>query len=150
MAVKTLFDHLNAVSKEQKPGYWQTLSEADKRNWSNYMILRFLSMERDFVELIAELQPIVQELKPEYLYKVLIEAIPKGRYYFRYIKGKGEDKYEKWVVELVSKHYEVSKSEGEEYVHILYQSKDGRVHLKTLLEMYGTETKAINKLKLEV
>jgi hypothetical protein len=150
MATKTLFDHLNAVSKDQKVDYWKTLSDGDRKTWSNFMILRFLSMHQDFIELIAELQPIVQELKPEYLYAVLIEAIPKGKYYFRYIKGKNEDKYEKWVVSIVSKHYEVSMDEATEYVHILYHSKGGKVHLKELLESYGSETKEIKKLKLVI
>lgn len=107
-------------------------------------------MNQDFIELIADLQPLIQELKPEYLYKVLIEVIPKGKYYFKYIKGKNEDKYEKWVVSLVSKYYEVSMDEATEYVHILYQSKEGKVHLKGLLESYGSDTKDINKLKLGV
>jgi hypothetical protein len=150
VATKTLFDHINAVSKDQKVDYWKTLSDGDKKTWSNFMILRFLSMNQDFIELIADLQPLIQELKPEYLYKVLIEVIPKGKYYFKYIKGKNEDKYEKWVVSLVSKYYEVSMDEATEYVHILYQSKEGKVHLKGLLESYGSETKEINKLKLGV
>ena len=150
MATKTLFDHLNAVSKDQKVDYWKTLSDGDKKTWSNFMILRFLSMHQDFIELIADLQPIVQELKPEYLYAVLIEAIPKGKYYFRYIKGKNSDKYEKWVVKLVSKYYEVSESEGDEYTHILYHSKEGKVYLKELLESYGSDPKEIKKLKLVI
>jgi hypothetical protein len=150
VATKTLFDHINAVSKEQKADYWKTLSDGDRKTWSNFMILRFLSMNRDFIELIADLQPLIQELKPEYLYKVLIEVIPKGKYYFKYIKGKNEDKYEKWVVSLVSKYYEVSMDEATEYVHILYQSKEGKVHLKGLLESYGSEPKEITKLKLGV
>ena len=50
---KTLFDHLNAISKDQKPDYFKDLSEEDKKTWSNYMIHRFLSMNYDFVDLIA-------------------------------------------------------------------------------------------------
>ena len=51
---KTLFDHLNAISKDQKPDYFRDLSEEDKKTWSNYMIHRFLSMNYDFVDLIAQ------------------------------------------------------------------------------------------------
>ena len=82
---KTLFDHLNAISKDQKPDYFRDLSEEDKKTWSNYMIHRFLSMNYDFVDLIAQVQPLTQTMEPEIFYKLLIGLIPSGRYYFRYI-----------------------------------------------------------------
>ena len=55
---KSLFDHIKAITNEQNPKYFDTLDESDMKSWSNYMIHRFLSMNNDWIDLIAELQPV--------------------------------------------------------------------------------------------
>ena len=147
---KSLFDHINAICKDQNKKYWDTLDESDKKTWSNYMVFRFLSMNPDFTPIVAQLQPILQEVPPKALYLALIDIIPKGRYFLKYIKPKSADKYEEWLVELVSKYYEVSKLQAEDYLKILYESRGGREKVKELCETYGIETKQITKLKLNV
>jgi len=147
---KSLFDHINAICKDQNKKYWDTLDESDKKTWSNYMVFRFLSMNPDFTPIVAQLQPILQEVPPKALYLALIDIIPKGRYFLKYIKPKSADKYEEWLVELVSKHYEVSKLQAEDYLEILYESRGGREKVKELCEAYGVDVKQITKLKLNV
>jgi hypothetical protein len=147
---KTLFDHIKAITTEQNPKYWDTLDDADKRTWSNYMIHRFLSMNADWVQFLSEIQPYTQTLEPKMLYLALIGIIPKGKYYLRYVKGKKDDIYEKWLVELVSKDYQCPKKQSEEYLEILYATKEGREHIKYICEKYGVDTKEITKLKLKV
>jgi len=147
---KSLFDHINAICKDQNKKYWDTLDESDKKTWSNYMVFRFLSMNPDFVPVVAQIQPILQEVPPKALYLALIDIIPKGRYFLKYIKPKSADKYEEWLIELVSKYYEVSKLEAEDYLKILYETRNGREKVKELCENYGVETKQITKLKLNV
>lgn len=149
MAV-TLFEHINAITKDQDKKYWDKLDESDRKSWSNYMVLRFLSMNPDFLPLISQVQPVLQEVPPKALYLALIDLIPKGRYYLKYMKPKGEDKYESWLIELVSKHYEVSKLQSEDYLKILYNSRSGRERIKELCEIYGIESKQITKLKLNI
>ena len=114
------------------------------------MVFRFLSMNPDFTPIVAQLQPILQEVPPKALYLALIDIIPKGRYFLKYIKPKTADKYEDWLIELVSKYYEVSKLEAEDYLKILYETRNGREKVKELCENYGVETKQITKLKLNV
>lgn len=147
---KTLFDHINSITKDQDKKYWDKLEESDRKTWSNFMVLRFLSMNPDFLPLISQVQPVLQEVPPKALYLALIDLIPKGRYYLKYMKPKGEDKYENWLVELISKHYQVSKLESEDYLKILYNTRNGRERVKELCEIYGVETKQITKLKLNV
>jgi len=149
MAGKTLFDHIKQITDTQNPKYWDTLDESEKKTFSNYMILRFLSMKYEWVELIGELQPYLQELPPKTLYLTLIDLIPKSRTFLKYIKPvKGED-YENWLIELVGKYYEVSLLEAEEYVGILYAIKDGHSKIKEIAEMHGIDEKVIKKLKLK-
>jgi hypothetical protein len=147
---KTLFDHIKAITSDQNPKYWDTLEEEDKKTWSNFMIHRFLSMNSEWIDLLSEIQPLTQTLEPKQLYLVMIGLLPKGKYYLKYVKGKGVGKYEKWLVDLIKQDYQCSSNQAEEYVEILYSTKEGREHIKYTCERYGIEKKLITKLKLKV
>ena len=147
---KSLFDHINAITQDKDPKYWDKLEESDRKTWSTYMILRFLSMKPEWIELIADVQPYLQEAPPKAVYLSLIGLIPKTRAFLKYMKPASADKYEDWVIEMVGKYYEVSKLEAEDYVHILYQTTAGKIHIKEIAEAYGTDPKQITKLKLKV
>ena len=120
MANKTLFDHIKAITSEQNPNYWETLEDADKKTWSNYMIHRFLSMNPDWIQVLSEIQPYTQVLEPKQLYLALIGLLPNGKYYLKYTKGKNDVKYEKWLVEIIVKEFMCSTKEAEEYLEIFY------------------------------
>ena len=147
---KSLFDHIKAITSEQNPNYWETLSNADKKTWSNYMIHRFLSMNPEWIEILSEIQPYTQVLEPKQLYLSLIGLLPKGRYYLKYIKGKKENKYESWVVDLLKEDYQCSIKQAEDYLEILYSTREGRENIKYICEKYGIDKKQITKLKLKV
>ena len=147
---KTLFDHIKAVTQFQDPKYWDKLEESDKKTWSNYMIHRFLSMNPDWIEVLSEIQPYTQTLEPKQLYLALIGLIPKGRYFLKYTKGKKDNKYETWLVDLIKQDFICSIKEAEEYCEILYSTREGRENLKYICEKYGIEKKEITKLKLKV
>jgi len=150
MAAKKLFDHLNAITSEQDPKYFDKLSEEDLKSWSNFMINRFLSMKPEWVELIATLLPLTQTLQPKEMYKLYISVIPKGKYFLKYIKGKGENKYEEFLVELIKKEFQCSEKEANEYIEVLYSTREGRENIKYICEKYGTDKKQITKLKLKI
>ncbi len=109
---KTLFDHIKAVTQFQDPKYWDKLEEADKKTWSNYMIHRFLSMNPDWIEVLSEIQPYTQVLEPKQLYLSLIGIIPKGRYFLKYTKGKKENKYESFLVDIIKQDFQCSINEA--------------------------------------
>jgi len=150
MAVKKLFDHINAITSEQDPKYFDKLTEEDLKSWSNFMINRFLSMKPDWVELVATLLPLTQTLQPKEMYKLYISLIPKGKHYLKYIKGKGEDKYEEFLIELMKKDYLCSERQALDYIEVLYASREGREHMKYVCEKYGVDKKQITKLKLKI
>ena len=147
---KSLFDHIKAITSEQDPKYWDTLEESDKKSWSNYMIHRFLSMNSDWIEILSEIQPYTQTLEPKQLYLVMIGLLPKGRHYLKYTKGKNDTKYESWLIDLIKKDFLCSKKEAEDYIEILYSTREGRENIKYICEKYGIEKKQITKLKLKV
>lgn len=147
---KTLFDHLNAICDKKDPKYWDTLDESERKTWSNYMILRFLSMKPEWIELIADIQLYLQEAPPRAMYLCLIGLIPKTRAFLKYMKPASSEKYEDWIIELICKYYNVSKLQAEEYYLILHQTTSGKTHIKEIAEAYGTDPKQITKLKLKV
>lgn len=150
MAAKKLFDHLNAITAEQDPKYFDKLTEEDLKSWSNFMINRFLSMKPEWVELIASLLPLTQILEPKEMYKLYISVLPKGKQYLKYTKGKSEDKYEQFIVDLLKKEYDCSENQAIEYLEVLYSSREGREYLKYVCEKYGVDKKQITKLKLKI
>jgi hypothetical protein len=150
MAAKKLFDHLNAITAEQDPNYFDKLSEEDLKSWSNFMINRFLSMKPEWVELIATLLPLTQTLQPKEMYKLYISIIPKGRQFLKYTKGKSEDKYEEFLIDLIKKEFQCSEKEALEYIEVLYSTREGRENIKYICEKYGTDKKQITKLKLKI
>jgi hypothetical protein len=132
MAVKKLFDHLNAITAEQDPKYFDKLSEEDLKSWSNFMINRFLSMKPEWVELIATLLPLTQTLQPKEMYKLYISVIPKGKYFLKYIKGKGEEKYEQFLIDLIKIDFQCSQKEALEYIEVLYSTREYKIHLRKI------------------
>ena len=150
MAAKKLFDHLNALTAEQDPNYFDKLTEEDIKSWSNFMINRFLSMKPEWVELIASLQPLTQSLNPEQMYKLYINILPKGKQYLKYTKGKADDKYEQFLVELIKKEYDCSERQATEYIEVLYSTREGRENIKYICEKYAIPKKEVTKLKLKI
>lgn len=134
---KTLFDHLNAITRDQDPKYFDNLSEEDKKTWSNYMVHRFLSMNFDFVDIVAEFQPLTQTMEPKLFYLLMIGIIPKGKYYLRYVKGKSEENADEKIVELLQIEYNCSKSTAIDYYNILINIKEGDEYITYLKNKYG-------------
>lgn len=143
----TLFDHLNQITAVQDPKYFSKLKEGDLKTWSNFMIHRFLSMDYELVELIAELQPLTQSLSPEIFYTLLIDFIPKKKRFLKYIKGKNDDKIDQKVVELITIEYSCSKATAIEYYEILQRIDGGASYIEYLKLKYGIVLNEPNKKK---
>lgn len=141
---KGLFDHIDAIYTNQQPNYFDTLSEADKKSYSNYMVNKFLSMNVHQVPYVNELQKYT--LTPELHYAFFSRIIPKGKQFNKYIKKTKDVKYEEWLVNIVVRHYNVSIVEAEEYLQIYY--KQDKAALKALCQAYGVSDKELKKVKL--
>lgn len=140
---KSLFDHINQIYERQTKDYFDTLTDADKRTYSVYMVNRFVSMNMHQLPLVDEIQPY--QLSPEVHYLLLATTLPRGRQFNKYIKPKTEDKYEVWLVELIAKHFSVSQKEATSYLDIYYL-KDIE-ELKNICRGYGIDEKLIKKVK---
>ena len=146
MKTKSLFDHITHITQKQTKNYWDDITDADRKTWSNYMIHRFLSMKMEYVEIVNEFQRY--NLKPKELYKLYTNVLPKKKEWLRYIIGNKVMKHPTWVVEIVTKYHEVSTKEANDYLEIYYSSEQGKAELKSILQKFGTEPKEIKKLNL--
>ena len=127
----TMFDFIDGVTHKKKE--WSKWSDVDQKAFSPYMMNRFLSMRMELTELINEFQTYtIGLLRPQETYKLYHELLPNNKAFAKYIKGKSEDKYEKGLVEQVSEHYQVSKSEAADYVELM-----DKVQCERILSMYG-------------
>lgn len=139
----TIFDHLSYIT--DKKVIWDTLSEADKKAFVPYLINRWLSMNMDFVEIVNELQKYtIGQLSAAETYKLYFDILPKQKQFNKYIKGKKADKFNVELVELISNHFLVSKSEAKDYIEMYIDSNIAE--LKDIIKMYGKSDKEIEKL----
>ncbi len=145
-----LFDHISAVTEYQDPQYWKNISDDDKKTFGNFIIQRYLSMNPDWIEWIADVQPYIQSLPNEYFYRFFIDMIPPKKYYLKYIKGKKANDYEDWIVDLIVKEFGCSTKHANEYLEILYSTREGREQILSICQKYGTDKKLITSLKLKI
>lgn len=146
-----LFDHISAITEHQKEDYFDKLTDDDKKTWSNFIILRYLSMQPNWVDTVSEIQPYVQSLSPKLFYKVFIDILPKGKQYLKYISGRKKvDGHPDWLVELLVKYHQVSEKQALEYLDILYTTRNGMEEVNEICEMYAIPKKQITSLKLKI
>lgn len=134
-----IFDWLKIIPEKRA---WSSFTEEDKKEFNSFMLCKFYSMNRDYIEIINYLQFIPYSDKEKY-YNVLKEFIPSYSY-TQYIKA-SKKTLNKDVLEAISKFYECSLAESEEYIGFL--GKDG---VSEILVKLGTEDKEIKKLVKEI
>ena len=141
MKSKSLFDHLNQITKVQNQQYWDNLTESDKKTWSNYMINRFLSMKMEWTDFVNEIQKL--KLDSYQLYVVYSSILPKGKQYLKYIKKKKDPIYNTQVVQKISEYFEISQSESEDYLKLLSKKQ-----IRELVSKYGYANKELKQMGL--
>ena len=137
---KTIFQHLSGI-KEKKES-WESLSEMDKKSFTPFIINRWLSMNMELLPIINILQKYtIGLLSSRDVYKLYLDFLPKQKTFDKYIKGKKEGKYNKELLEYLSKWYGVSQREVSDYLELL--PKDEVI---TILTKYGLTDKEAKKL----
>jgi len=123
--------------------YYKTPSseftEEDWDKFNSYMVNRFVSMDKNYVELVNYVQTFPYDNK-EQLYNVYKEYLPKKKMFFKYLKSSHKSPPQK-LVEEFTKYYECSISEAESYIKILNPSTQ-----KQILSHMGYDEKEIKNL----
>ena len=136
----TIFDWINQMLVTKK--HWDEFTEDEQKKFSPFIINRWLSMDKDFIEIVNVFQKYaIGTLEPREVYKWYCDILPKGKRFNKYIKGKKYKKYDKELVGIISNHFECSKLQTKEYLELIDKEE-----LKSILEMYGKDKKTIKRL----
>ena len=136
----TIIDWMNQLLVHKK--HWNDFTEIEQKKFSPFIINRWLSMDKEFIEIVNFFQKYsIGTLEPREVYKWYCDVLPKGKRFNKYIKGKKSKKCEDWLMDILVKHFECSKSEINDNIDLI--SKED---LKNILEKYGVESKKIRKI----
>jgi len=136
----TIFDWVNNILVSKK--HWDSFTEDEQKKFSPFIINRFLSMDKDFIEIVNYFQKYsIGTLEPREVYKWYCDMLPKGKRFNKYIKGKKDKKYDSELISLLVDYFECSKLEVKQNLELI-----DKVELKEILEKYGKDKKTIKRL----
>lgn len=135
---KSIFDLLSCIFEHKTK--WEDLSEMDQKQFSPYMINRFISMDPVYIGTVNYLQQYtLNGMSPREVYKLYLDLLPKKKFWSKYIKSKSEsdEKISTRLIEFVSKQEQWSTSETYENLLFVFESTNGVQLIKDYLRMYG-------------
>ena len=135
--MKNIFDWLKAINTTKPPV--ESFNDKDWEVFNSYMIHRFLSMNRDFLEIVNFVQDYPPQEKKA-IYSIYKEYIPKNNKWNKYIKSIVKQP-NKDLVDYIKDYYKCSSKESKEYIYLLDKSNISRI-----LSSIGLEKKEITKL----
>ena len=136
----TIIDWMNQLLVHKK--HWNDFTEDEQKKFSPFIINRWLSMDKDFLEIVNYFQKYsIGTLEPREVYKWYCDMLPRGKRFNKYIKGKKDKKYNTELIDIMVQHFECSKSQVKDYLDLI--AKD---ELIDILEKYGMNEKTIKRL----
>ena len=136
----TIFDWVNQILVHKK--HWNDFTEDEQKKFSPFIINRWLSMDKDFIEIVNYFQKYsIGTLEPREVYKWYCDILPKGKRFNKYIKGKRDKKYDSELISLLTNHFECSKIEVKQHLELI-----DKIELVGILEKYGKDKKTIKRL----
>jgi hypothetical protein len=134
--IKTIFDWVKQISYDKEP--WSSFSNEEQDMFNNFMINKIISMNPNYIELVAEIQE--HQMPKDKLYQFYCQALPKQKFFNKYIKPT-KQQYIKEVLSLLSEYFQISTREVLDYCNILTQQD-----VITILQQLGKEEKEIKNL----
>ena len=136
----TIFDWINQILV--KKTHWNEFTEDEQKKFSPFIINRWLSMDKEFLEIVNFFQKYsIGTLEPREVYKWYCDMLPKGKRFNKYIKGKKDKKYNTELIDIMVMHFECSKLQVKDYLELIHKNE-----LIEILEKYGMNEKTIKRL----
>ena len=136
----TIIDWMNQLLVHKK--HWDDFTEDEQKKFSPFIINRWLSMDKDFLEIVNFFQKYsIGTLESREVYKWYRHMLPKGKRFNKYIKSKKEKKYNGELIDIMVTHFECSKSQVKDYLDLIAKNE-----LIEILEKYGMNEKTIKRL----
>ena len=123
---------------------WDSFSDADKKSFSPFMVIRYLSMSKDFLPLVNHMQNYcIQDMPHKAVYQFWCGILPKKKTYLKYISG-NKRKVNKDLIGYLVDYFEISTKQALDYYDLL--TKDD---LKSILKEYGKSKKEMKSMGLK-
>lgn len=132
-----LFDWLKQINNIKSPS--DTFSDDDWEQFNAYMIHRFVSMDRNLLELANYAQQF-QPTDKKQIYEFYKEYIPSNKRFNKYIKAKSNTPSSE-LLQILATHFESSTREVKDYIKLLDKKT-----IVSILSQRGYEDKQIKKL----
>jgi hypothetical protein len=134
--INSIFDWVKQISYNKEP--WSSFSNEEHDVFSNFMINKIISMNPNYIELVAEIQEY--QIPKQKLYEFYCKTLPKQKFFNKYQKP-SKQQYPKEVINLLSEYFQISSREVLDYCNILTQQD-----IKDILLQLGRDEKEIKKL----
>ena len=135
--MKNIFDWLKEINNKKSPV--NSFSEKDWEVFNSYIIHRFLSMNRDFLEIVNFVQSYPPQEKKA-IYNIYREFIPKNNKWNKYIKSSIKQPNND-LVKIITNYYTCSQKEAKEYLNIL--DKQAIVSILTQIDIEKKDQKQL-------
>ena len=136
----TIIDWMNQLLVHKK--HWDDFTEDEQKKFSPFIINRWLSMDKEFIEIVNIFQKYsIGTLEPREVYKWYCDILPKGKRFNKYIKSKKNKKYDSELVDMLVTYFECSKLQVKDSLDLIDKGE-----LLEILEKYGTDIKTIKRL----
>jgi hypothetical protein len=134
--INSIFDWVKQMSYDKES--WSSFSNEEHEIFNNFMVNKIISMNPNYVELVAEIQEY--QMPKQKLYEFYCKTLPKQKFFNKYIKP-SKQQYLKETVNLLADYFQISTREVLDYCNILTQQD-----IKDILQQLGKEEKEIKKL----
>jgi hypothetical protein len=141
---KSLFDHLNEIKLGKSPDYYHDLTEQEKKNFNQYVILMGLGMDENCLDVVAIISKYLNIIPDEQFYEVCRTLVPSTRKFTKWIKS-GKSKVNKEILQRIAEYYEIGISEAAEACEV-YSDDELKYVINGILGRYGYSEKEIKEL----
>jgi hypothetical protein len=135
--IKDMWGWLNEITLTKT--HPKEISQESWKSFNSFLINKYVSMSPDYIELVNYVQRIPYENKQQ-IYSIYREMIPKRKVFLKYI-GSKKKKQNLELTNYISKYFQCSLGEAEEYIDIL--RKPG---VTEILNKMGVEDEIVNKI----
>jgi hypothetical protein len=128
--MSNIFDTLKriTISKDN----WEDIPEEEQEGYNKYMVARFLSMDKDYCELVNIINKNSWQIPSSIHYKIYKDLIPTRQVFLKYMKPANKKDYKSEILQAIQQQYEISRKEAVEYCGILSKEEQ-----KQILENQG-------------
>ena len=131
----TIFDWLNEITGAKRS--WNEFNDDAKESFNPYMINRFISMKRDYIDIVNIAQKYT--LPKGKLYEFYCALLPKSKSFFRYVKSTKSINQDQ--VNALAKYYMCSTREIIDVLPLLEEQEIERTFNETQGYVAAKKTK---------